>query len=422
MDNKKRLFYGSCLALITTAFSFSIRAGILPELQTELGISEVDLGFINTMWFWGFPISMIIGGLIYHTVGGKKIMQFAFFAHAVGILLTIFAPGFGSAGYGVLLFSTLLIGLGNGCTEAACNPMIADSYEGVTMSKMMNRFHMWFPGGIVLGSLISQLMGPDGMGLSWEAQIWIIMLPTIAYAYLFWNAEWPQAKVKEAISTSSNFQAMLTPLFIFMLLCMSFTAMSEFAPNQWVSFTLSESGAIPMVVLALTFGLMAIARYFGGDAVGRFSTTGVLLGSAVLATLGLFMLSNSTGFMVYVAAAVFGLGIAYFWPNMIGFVADYIPKSGALGMSIVGAMGMFMSGLVQPVTGGWIESNRAEAIASGLEGGAAELATGQATMATLTMFPAILIVLFTILYFWMRNRPKVDEQLATEKADHVGAH
>jgi hypothetical protein len=44
---------------------------------------------------------------------------------------------------------TLLIGIGNGCTEAACNPMIADTYSGVKMNKMLNRFHMWFPGGLL---------------------------------------------------------------------------------------------------------------------------------------------------------------------------------------------------------------------------------------------------------------------------------
>ncbi len=414
MTNKQRLFYGSCFALITTAFSFSIHAGILPQLMKDLNIGEVEAGFIGSMWFWGFPISMIIGGLIYHTVGGKKIMQFAVIAHAVGILLTIFAPSFGTgATYMVLLLSTLMIGLGNGCTEAACNPMIADTYEGVTMSKMMNRFHMWFPGGIVLGALISQAMGPDGLALSWQAQIWVLLLPTIVYAYLFWGAEWPKAKVQEAASTSRNFQAMLTPLFLFILACMAFTAMSEFAPNKWVSLTLEGSGAIPMVVLALTFGLMAIARYFGGEAVGRFNTTGVLLGSAILATIGLFMLSTTTGAMVYISAAVFGLGIAYFWPNMIGFVANYIPKSGALGMSIVGAMGMFMSGLVQPVTGGWIKANREVALASGLEGQAVELATGQATLQTLTLFPALLIILFGILYFWMRNKTGDSSKTAT---------
>ncbi len=93
------------------------------------------------MWFLGFPISMVIGGLIYHKVGGKVIMQFAFVVHALGIILTIYAGS-----YSILLISTLFIGLGNGCTEAACNPMIADTYKGVKMSKMMNRFHMWFPG------------------------------------------------------------------------------------------------------------------------------------------------------------------------------------------------------------------------------------------------------------------------------------
>ena len=149
-NNANRLFYGSCFALITTAFSFSIRAGILPQLGEELSLSAEQLGFINSMWFFGFPISMVIGGLIYHKVGGKAIMQFAFFAHALGIILTIY-----SGSYAGLLISTLLIGLGNGCTEAACNPMIADAYSGTRMSKMMNRFHMWFPGGIMIGSLLS---------------------------------------------------------------------------------------------------------------------------------------------------------------------------------------------------------------------------------------------------------------------------
>ena len=156
---------------------------------------------------------------------------------------------------------------------------------------------------------------------------------------------------------------------------------------------------------------MTVARFFGGAAVKSFNTTGVLLGSAILATIGLFMLSTFTGFMAYIAAIVFGLGIAYFWPNMVGFVADYIPKTGAIGLSIIGAMGMFTSGLVQPVTGGWIKANKAAAEAQGLVEGAADLYAGQATLQILILFPAILIVLFTILYFWMKNRPKGEAEM-----------
>src|SRR6056297_3053208 len=185
--NANRLFYASCFALITTAFSFAIAAGILDQLKTELELTASQAGLIASMWFLGFPISMVIGGLIYHKVGGKAIMQFAFFAHAIGIIMLIF-----SGNYVLLLIANLLIGLGNGCTEAACNPMIADAYEGNAVSKMLNRFHMWFPGGIVLGALVSLAMGPDGLALPWQAQIWVILVPTVAYAVCFWGQSWPQ--------------------------------------------------------------------------------------------------------------------------------------------------------------------------------------------------------------------------------------
>lgn len=395
-NNHKKLFYGSCFALITTALSFSIRAGILPQLGEELNLSAEQLGYINSMWFLGFPISMVVGGLIYHSVGGKRIMQFAFFAHAVGIIMTIY-----SGSYVGLLISTLLIGLGNGCTEAACNPMIADAFEGNAMSKMMNRFHMWFPGGIVLGSLVSKFMTDGGFG--WESQIWVILLPTLIYAYLFYGEEFPKAKTQEAASISGNVKAMVSPLFIFMMACMALTAISEFGPQQWVGLILAKSGAQPMLILALVTGLMAVARFFGGDMVKKFDQTGVLLGSAVLATIGVFLFSTQTGVMAYVAAIIFALGIAYFWPNMIGFIADKIPKSGAFGMSIVGAVGMFSSSIFQPIIGGWIDADKVTAAASGLTGDELELVAGQATLGTMVTFPAILIVLFTILWFWVRK-------------------
>ena len=396
--NKNRLFYGSCFALITTAFSFSIRAGILSQLGTEFGFTGAQLGVINQMWFLGFPISMIIGGLIYHKVGGKAIMQFAFIAHALGILLTIYSGG----SYAVLMLSTLLIGLGNGCTEAACNPMIADSYEGNKMNAMLNKFHMWFPGGIVLGALISNFM--TQAELPWQAQIWVIMIPTLIYAYLFWGQKFPEPRVKEAASLSENFKAMMSPLFIFMFICMALTAISEFGPQQWIDLILKQSGANPMLLLALTTGTMAIARFFAGPVISKLDQTGILWGGAILAAIGLYMYSSMTGGVLYVAAIIYAIGIAYFWPNMVGFVADRIPASGALGMSVIGGIGMFSSSIFQPIIGGWIDSNKVKAAAKGLEGNALDLAAGQSTLQTMILFPGILIIAFGILYFWQKGK------------------
>jgi MFS family permease len=408
--NKSALFNGSCFALITTAFTFSIRAGILPQLGKDFGLSAEQLGFINSMWFLGFPISMIIGGLVYHTFGPKNIMTVAFFCHTAGILLTIFAGG-----YSTLLISTLLIGVGNGCTEAACNPLIADMYSGVTMQKMLARFHMWFPGGILVGSLISFFM--TKMGFGWEAQMWVTMIPTIAYAVLFFGKAFPKPQVEGAMSLGENFQAMLTPVYIFLFCCMALTAISEFGPSQWVTIVLGASGADAMLILALTFGVSATGRFFAGPVVGALGQTGVLLGGAILATIGVYLFSTVTGPMAYFAAVIFALGICYFWPVMIGSVAHRVPRSSALGMSIVGGVGMFSTSIFQPIIGGWIDSAREENIAKGLTGNALELATGQHALMKMVTFPAILIVAFIIFFLWQKN-----VKTATEKEMTMSVH
>jgi MFS family permease len=394
--NRSALFNASCLALITTAFSFSIRAGILPQLGDSFGLSAEQLGFINSMWFLGFPISMILGGLFYHIVGPANIMRIAFVTHTLGILLTIYADG-----YTTLLISTLFIGFGNGCTEAACNPLIADMYSGTTLNKMLNRFHMWFPGGIVLGSLVSKFM-TDG-GFAWQTQVWVMMIPTVAYAILFFGKALPQPKVEGVTSVSSNFKAMLSPVFLFLFVCMALTAISEFGPQQWVGLIMGSSGASPMLILALTTGVMAVGRFFAGPVVKALGQTGVLLGGSIFASIGIFMFSTVTGPMAYVAAVIFAIGVCYFWPVMVGAVAQRVPLSGALGMSIIGGVGMFSTAIFQPIIGGWIDASRATQSAAGLAGDALELAAGQETLQKMLLFPGILIVLFIIFFIWQKG-------------------
>jgi MFS family permease len=393
--NANRLFLASCFALITTAFSFSIRAGILPQLGAELNLDNVQLGHINQMWFLGFPIAMVLGGIFYTSIGPKLIMQIALVAHAIGILMTIYAVD-----YNTLLISTLLIGIGNGCTEAACNPMIADSYTGNEMNSKLNRFHMWFPGGIVVGSLISKFMTDAAM--SWQSQVWVIIIPTVLYAVLFAGQAFPKPKSAEN-NIGANFKAMLNPLYIFMMGTMALTAISEFGPQQWVAPILSKAGASPMLILALVTGLMAVGRYFAGPIIAKINTVGVLLGSAIFALIGLYMMSSMSGSSLYFAAFIYALGICYFWPNMLGFVAESMPETGALGLSILGGIGMFSSSIFQPIIGGWIDENKAQQVAAGLSGDAADLAAGQATLSNMMLFPGILIVVFAILYFTRRK-------------------
>ncbi len=394
--NKNRLFIGSCFALITTAMAFGIRAGIMNDLTNTLSLSDTEKGWINQMAFLGFPIATLIGGPLYNSLGPKKLGLIAFIAHILGITFTILAGSFWP-----LMVSTFFIGFANGMVEAAFNPLIANMYDK-EKTTMLNKFHVWFPGGIVIGSLIAFFF--TKMEMSWQAKIAVMYIPTLIYGYLFFNQKFPESNGTISTSNKENINAIFTsPLFWFMLVCMMMTATTELGTQQWVERILGKAGAEPLLVLALVTGLMAVGRYFAGPVIHRLNITGVLLISAIISLVAIYMMSVATGGMVYVAAVLFAIGVCYFWPNMISFIAVYLPKTGALGMSLIGGAGMFGASIFQPIIGKWLDSERATAMASGLTGDAAELAAGQATLDNIAWFPAILVLAFGTLYI-MRNK------------------
>ncbi|MBT8218387.1 MAG: MFS transporter [Bacteroidia bacterium] len=396
--NKQRLFNASCIALIVTAMTFAIRAGIMDELGVEFGFTNRQLGVMAQMAFLGFPVAMIIGGLIYPKIGPKPLMWIAFLCHVAGLILTILSTSFIP-----FLVSTFFIGLANGAVEAACNPLIADMYT-TNRTTMLNKFHVWFPGGIVIGALVSQVMTYLGMG--WQMQIGIMIIPTIIYGLMIFGQHFPKAINIEA-NIGENIKAMGSPLFIFMLVCMGLTATTELGTGQFIEGLLAKAGAPPLIILAIVTGLMAIGRYFAGPLIHRFNPIGVLFFSAIIATIALGVLSIANGPLVYLGAILFSCGVMYFWPTMIGFVSEYNDKTGALGMSIIGGAGMLITGFSLPVIGGWLDKEKARALAEGLSGDAAELVAGQSTLDNIAILPAILILFFGILFL---KRKKLEER------------
>lgn len=442
--NRNKLFWLSCLSLIVTAMTFAIRAGILTQLSDEFALTDTQLGWVNGMAFLGFPLAMVVFGFLYNALGPRLIMILAFLGHVLGLVLTLFAGGFLG-----LLISTFFIGFANGSVEAACNPMVADMYKD-DKTKWLNRFHVWFPGGIVIGAVISYIM--TNMGIGWQPQIAIMLIPTAIYGFMIFTTVFPDVDPdsksmkldsKSILLISAVFGLLvligtpnsllsavpggvMLPLLLVLALVylltfvltsrhrdavllvalmgiMSLTATSELGTQQWVERILGSSGAQPMLILAMVTGIMAVGRFFAGPLIHALNPLGVLLLSAVLTTLGLFLMTVVSGGMIYLAAIVFAVGVCYFWPTMIGVTAQYVPRSGALGMSLVGAAGMFALTIWNPVIGGWIDSARTAAEETGLTGSAVEVAAGQGALSKLVLFPIILIVCFLVLYL-LRNR------------------
>lgn len=399
-----RLFVASCLALLVTSLSFGIRAGVLSQQGIDFQLTNAQLGTIAATAFWGFPLAMLVGGTIVDIIGMKRLLVLAFIFHLAGIVLTIYATGYWS-----LFFSTLLIGIANGTVEASCNPLVTALYPNNKTTKL-NHFHLWFPGGIVIGTLIVFLFNKIGLGTN--LQVGMMLIPTILYGYFFSKLEFPETeRVSSGVSASDMYKSLLNPLFIFMIICMFGTAITELFTGQWIDVLLKNVSDNAILLLTIETGIMVIGRAFAGPVVHKFSPSGVLLISAILAAVGLYLLGHTTGNMLFVGAIIFGIGVCYFWPTMLGFVAENLPKTGAVGLNLMGGAGMFavsvymifMSDFYDTLVNAKIPAGTAAADLAAVTNEAKKLAGPEVINATLTI-PLILIVAFIGLNVYMKNK------------------
>jgi len=395
--NKNQLFLASCIALIFTSLTFAFRASLEGVWGSEFNINKEQVGWVFSPAFWGFTLAMVIGGPLCDVLGMKRLVGFAFIGHIAGAVIYIIAKD-----ATMLFIGTLCIGIGNGMVEAACNPLVVSLYPN-NKTTMLNRFHVWFPGGNVIGGLLAYIVLTQ-LNLDWRLLMIPLFIAVVIYGFMFFKLKFPETeRVTSGVSTGDMFKACLNPLFLIMIVCMFLTAATELGTTTWILALLQGTNVSGILVLVFIFGIMALGRSFAGPVVHRLNPNGMLIFSAIFAGIGLVLLSKISGYAAFGAAAVYAVGICFFWPTMLGFVAEYLPKTGALGLSLMGGAGMFSVSLILPVMGKWLDQAKAKAISEGMETAQAEAAAGSETFLKVAIMPAIVLVIFIIIYIVRRN-------------------
>ena len=434
--NRRRLFIGSCFALLVTSLTFAMRAKIEeifgPVTDGGIfGLSKDVIGWAYSPAFWGFTLAMVVGGFIIDIVKTKTIVWAAFILQVIGAVIFIFAHN-----KETLFIANVFIGLGNGSVEASFNPLVATLFPK-DKTRMLNRFHVWFPGGIVIGSLLAYFL-MDKLNIGWQIYVGLLFIPLAIYGFTFLGQKIPETeRVTSGVTYKGMLDAIGAPVSIIIAMTVIFllainvvilpegwmylavvgvaslasiieslvirkssvifpimfsfmllTSATELVTNQWVNALLANAGISPMLILALISGIMAVGRFFAGSLVHRMNPVGVLLMSAVFSATGIYILSfvNTAGLTV-VGAIFFAIGVCYFWPTMLGFTSEYIPKSGALGLSLLGGAGMASTAMFLPVMGRVLETSGTEV-----------------ALRSIGVLPIILIVGFAIMFIAYRNK------------------
>ncbi len=404
-SNTLKVFWGCFIALVTTAFGFMTRVLLIGEWAGEFGLDPAQAGRLAGIGIWPFAVSIIAFSLVIDKIGYKVAMYIAFIGHAIWAVMAFLAYGQSQAGntetaFQMLYWGSLLMALANGTVEAFINPVVATIFNK-EKTKWLNILHAGWPGGLVICGLI--LISMQDVG--WNLRVGLIALPAIVYVIMLAPVKFP---VQERVSSGVSYKEMLgefgvlgalvvgflttlqlmdffsagdtsqlsggqktlfiaigiaivagfgiytkargsVMLFILVLLMMPL-ATTEIGTDGWITNIMAKAGAFeggnaPEWILVYTSAIMMVLRLFAGPIVHKLSPLGLLAACAALAIVGLLWLSGATSIAIIFAAATFyAIGKSFFWPTMIGIVAEQTPKGGALTLNAIAGIGMLAVG------------------------------------------------------------------------------
>lgn len=296
----KRLFWACFISLITTAFGFIIRAFIIDDLASQFNLSETEKGAILGVGLWPFAISIVLFSLVIDYVGYGRAMLFAFVCHVASAIITICAPLVLAAdgassdaviagqrmGFRLLYLGNFIVALGNGTVEAVINPVVATMFSR-EKTKWLNILHAGWPGGLVLGGILTIALGSDagkeflgslntsfGVDWDWQWKVALIFLPTLIYGLMMLGCRFPVSETTEA---GVSYKAILQEAGILgALVVLAMMAMQVADLFQW-DFTAT------VVIVICALALLAVYGIYT-QSLGRFMFFYLLLIMIPLAT------------------------------------------------------------------------------------------------------------------------------------------
>ncbi len=354
------VFCFTCLALsYMDRWNLSVAA---PLLMKEFGWNETTLGFIQSVFFWGFTLSHLPGGWLADRFGGRRVLGAGTLGWTVATGVTPLAGGLGG-----LVAVRVALGLG----------------EGMNMPSISSLVARWFPvhertratvvnvTGIQAGTLVALPLS------AWIAATWGWRAIFAVYAVLglVWVALWaawaprePAAAAGVADQPGVPWRTLLRHRGVWALLATTFVTnwtiwfILAWLPTYFMQahgFSLKESGvvsAVPslaMMVAGLASGWIADALIVRGTPVTRVRK--LLLAGGFTGAIGFLLTiphvatpAAAVGCMAG-ALACFAFGSTTVLVNSL----DLAPRWAGVLVGMQGTTGN-VAGMISPLLGGAI--------------------------------------------------------------------
>ena len=157
----------------------NISVAIIP-MQEQFGWSESQVGIILGSFYFGYMITMILGGYLADKYGGKKVLGYALL---IWSLFTIITPFFAYPGLWWLILIRILMGLGEGVTFPSWHAIYARWIPFQERTRAIGFTNSGIAAGTLFGFAVAALIIAN---YSWEWVFYSFGLLGFFW-YFFWN-------------------------------------------------------------------------------------------------------------------------------------------------------------------------------------------------------------------------------------------
>ncbi len=372
MTAKQQMKYGRLIPVMLCFFAmgFVDLVGIASNyVKADLALTDAQANIFPSLVFFWFLIFSVPTGMLMNRIGRKRTVLLSLAVTAVSLMLPLFGDG-----YGLMLCSFSLLGIGNALMQTSLNPLLSNIISGDKLASSLTFGQFVKAIASFLAPYIAMWGATQAMptfGLGWRVLFPVYMV--VAIIAIVWLSSTPidEEKPDKASGLVNCLKLLGTP---FILLC--FIGIMCHVGIDVGTNTTAPKLLMERVGLTLEEAGFATSLYF------IFRTAGCLLGTFILQHLSarrflavsvvcmlvamVGLLVSEAHYVIYVCIALIGFGNSNVFPIIFAQALTMVPdkKNEVSGLMIMGLFGGTAFPLLMGVASDAVGQNGAVAVMS----------------------------------------------------------
>ena len=372
MTAKQQMKYGRLIPVMLCFFAmgFVDLVGIASNyVKADLALTDAQANIFPSLVFFWFLIFSVPTGMLMNRIGRKRTVLLSLAVTAISLMLPLFGDG-----YGLMLCSFSLLGIGNALMQTSLNPLLSNIISGDKLASSLTFGQFVKAIASFLAPYIAMWGATQAMptfGLGWRVLFPVYMV--VAIIAIVWLSSTPidEEKPDKASGLVNCLKLLGTP---FILLC--FIGIMCHVGIDVGTNTTAPKLLMERVGLTLEEAGFATSLYF------IFRTAGCLLGTFILQHLSarrflavsvvcmlvamVGLLVSEAHYVIYVCIALIGFGNSNVFPIIFAQALTMVPdkKNEVSGLMIMGLFGGTVFPLLMGVASNAVGQNGAVAVMS----------------------------------------------------------